>query len=50
MDMDKTAKVVMVTAAGQKTKIVDAVKYGASEFLTKPFEANQIIEIINQIK
>ena len=48
MDMDKKAKVIMVTAAGQKTKIVDAVKYGASEFLTKPFDANQIIEIIEK--
>lgn len=50
MDIDKSAKVVMVTAAGQKTKIVDAVKYGAAEFLTKPFEAAQIIEIINKVK
>lgn len=49
MDLDKNAKVVMVTAAGQKTKIVDAVKHGAVEFLTKPFEAEQIIEIINKV-
>jgi two-component system chemotaxis response regulator CheY len=49
MDMDKNAKVVMVTAAGQKTKMVDAVKYGAVEFLTKPFEASQIIEIIEKV-
>lgn len=50
MEMDKNAKVVMVTAAGQKTKMVDAVKYGAVEFLTKPFEASQIIEIIEKVK
>lgn len=49
MEIDKSAKVVMVTAAGQKTKMVDAVKYGASEFLAKPFEADQIIEIINRV-
>lgn len=49
IDMDKNAKVVMVTAAGQKTKMVDAVKYGAIEFLTKPFEAEQIIKIINKV-
>jgi two-component system chemotaxis response regulator CheY len=50
MDIDKNAKVVMVTAAGQKTKMVDAVKFGAVEFLTKPFEAEQIIEIIERVK
>lgn len=49
MELDKTAKVIMVTAAGQKTKMVDAIKYGAAEFLAKPFEATQIIEIINKV-
>jgi two-component system, chemotaxis family, chemotaxis protein CheY len=49
VEFDKNAKVVMVTAAGQKTKMVDAVKYGAAEFLAKPFEAAQIIEIINRV-
>ncbi len=49
MELDKNAKVIMVTAAGQKTKMVDAIKYGAAEFLAKPFEATQIIEIINKV-
>lgn len=46
---DRNAKVVMVTAAGQKTMMVDAVKCGASEFLTKPYEAMQIIDIIHKV-
>ena len=49
MEFDKDAKVVMVTAAGQKAKMVDAVKYGAAEFLAKPFEATQITDIINKV-
>ncbi len=49
MNIDKNARVVMVTAAGQKTKMVDAVKYGAVEFLTKPFETTQIVEIIQKV-
>lgn len=49
MEYDKDAKVVMVTAAGQKTKMVDAIKYGAVEFLAKPFESAQIITIIDKI-
>lgn len=49
MELDKNAKVVMVTAAGQKTKMVDAIKFGAAEFLAKPFEGAQIIEIINKV-
>ncbi len=49
VDYDKNAKVVMITAAGQKTKMVDAVKYGASDFLAKPFDSDQIIDIINKV-
>ena len=49
VEFDKNAKVVMVTAAGQKTKMVDAIKYGAAEFLAKPFEAIQISEIIKKV-
>ena len=36
------AKVVMITAAGQKTKMVEAVRNGAAEFITKPFEAEHL--------
>lgn len=49
MEYDKTAKVIMVTAAGQKSKMVDAIKYGAAEFIAKPFEVAQITEIINKM-
>jgi two-component system chemotaxis response regulator CheY len=50
LEYDQTAKVVMVTAAGQKSKILDAIKYGAAEFLAKPFEANQILSVIHKIE
>lgn len=46
---DKDAKVIMVTAAGQKSKMVDALKYGAAEFLTKPFESKEISDVIDRV-
>ncbi len=49
MEYNKDAKVIMVTAAGQKTKMVDAIKYGAAEFIAKPFENQQIITIIDKV-
>lgn len=49
MDFDKSAKVIMITAAGQKSKMVDAIKYGAAEFLAKPFDAAQILEIVSKV-
>ncbi|MDO5155848.1 MAG: response regulator [Eubacteriales bacterium] len=43
------AKVIMVTAAGQKTKLVEAVQNGASEFVTKPFDPDQLRAIIEKV-
>ena len=41
---------ITVTAAGQKGKMLDAIKLGAAEFVTKPFETGQIISIMESIK
>lgn len=43
------AEAVMITAAGQKEKMIQAVKYGASEFITKPYEKDEVERIIAQI-
>lgn len=47
--VDENAKVVMITAAGQKDKMMEAIKNGASEFLTKPFEKESIKKALEKI-
>ena len=37
----------MITAAGQKEKMVEALKYGASEFITKPFVEESVLEALS---
>ena len=49
-EYDDNAKIIMVTAAGQKGKMLDAIKLGAAEFVTKPFETSQIINILESMK
>lgn len=46
---DGNAKVVMITAAGQKDKMVQALKEGASDFITKPFDKEDVIVTINKM-
>lgn len=48
-NIDSNAKIVMVTAAGQRGKILEAVKLGASDFIAKPFEPDYIVSVVNKL-
>ncbi|WP_029231953.1 response regulator [Butyrivibrio sp. VCB2006] len=43
---DPNAKVIMITAAGQKEKMVEAVKFGATEFIAKPFMEESVLSAL----
>ncbi|MDD5827764.1 MAG: response regulator [Lachnospira sp.] len=49
MKMDPAAKVIMVTAAGQRTNMVEALKRGAADFIQKPFESEIILNTIEKV-
>lgn len=49
MEYDAKAKAVMITAAGQQQKIIEALKIGAEKFITKPFEKSEVISSIDDI-
>lgn len=46
---DAEAKIIMVTAAGQKDKMMEAIKNGASEFVTKPFDKEEIKKALDTV-
>ena len=48
MRIDPDAKIIMVTAAGQKNNVVEAIKRGAVDFVQKPFEAEAIVDVIKK--
>lgn len=43
------AKVVMITAAGQKEMMVEAIKYKANEFIVKPFDQEAIKNLMQKL-
>lgn len=42
-------KVVMVSAAGQKDKVMESLKCGASDFLQKPFEPEDVKRVVAKL-
>lgn len=49
VDIEPQAKVIMVTAAGQKSNMVEALKRGAADFIQKPFDSEVILNTINKV-
>lgn len=47
--IDPQAKVVMVSAAGQKPKVIEALKMGARHFVVKPFKEDELVKIIHSV-
>ena len=46
---DPSAKIVMVTALGQQKLIVDALESGAKDFITKPFDPVQLVQVLRNV-
>ncbi|MBR1567782.1 MAG: response regulator [Lachnospiraceae bacterium] len=43
------SKVVMVTAAGQKNKMVEAIQAGADDFIPKPFDSEELVATLKRV-
>lgn len=43
------ARIIMVTAIGQREIVTEALKEGATDFVVKPFEEAQVIKIVTKI-
>jgi two-component system, chemotaxis family, chemotaxis protein CheY len=45
---DPDARVVMCSALGQETKVVQALKLGAKDFVVKPFQPDRVVEAVGK--
>ncbi|MCX7927061.1 MAG: response regulator [Candidatus Omnitrophica bacterium] len=46
--IDPQAKIIMVSAMGQHSLVVEAIQAGAKDFVTKPFQPSRVIEAVKR--
>jgi two-component system, chemotaxis family, chemotaxis protein CheY len=45
---DPGAKVIMCSALGQETKVLESIKAGAKDFVVKPFKPDRVLDAIGK--
>ena len=45
---DPSARVVMCSALGQESKVLEAIKLGAKDFVVKPFQADRVLDAVGK--
>jgi two-component system, chemotaxis family, chemotaxis protein CheY len=47
--MDPEAKIIMVSAMGQQSMVIDAIQAGARDFIIKPFQPPRVQEALKRV-
>jgi len=45
---DGKARVIMCSAMGQQSMVIEAIQAGAKDFIVKPFQADRVVEAITK--
>ncbi len=46
---DPSAKVLMCSAMGQESLVVEAIQAGAKDFVVKPFQSSRVLETVQRV-
>jgi two-component system, chemotaxis family, chemotaxis protein CheY len=48
MAIDPSARVLMCSALGQESKVIESIKLGAKDFVVKPFQPDRLLEAVGK--
>jgi two-component system chemotaxis response regulator CheY len=46
--IDPSARIIMCSALGQESKVLEAIKAGAKDFVVKPFKAERVLDAVGK--
>jgi two-component system chemotaxis response regulator CheY len=50
IEIDKTAKIIMITSHGEQDKVIRAIQSGASNYILKPLQIDKLKDVISKLK
>jgi two-component system chemotaxis response regulator CheY len=48
-EFDPSAKIIMCSAMGQQSMVMDAIRAGAKDFVVKPFQPDRVLEALSKL-
>ena len=48
ISLDPAARVLMCSALGQESKVIESIKLGAKDFVVKPFQPPRLLEAVSK--
>jgi two-component system, chemotaxis family, chemotaxis protein CheY len=48
MALDPSARVIMCSALGQESKVLESIKIGAKDFVVKPFQPDRVLGAVDK--
>ena len=48
ISINPSARVLMCSALGQESKVIESIKLGAKDFVVKPFQADRVLEAVGK--
>jgi two-component system chemotaxis response regulator CheY len=48
MRLEPSARVIMCSALGQESKVLESIRLGAKDFVVKPFQADRMLEAVGK--
>lgn len=49
LNVSPNTSIIMVSAMGQKSMVIEAIKHGAKDFIIKPFEKSRVLQAIRNV-
>ena len=49
MSLDPDARIIMCSALGQESKVIESIRAGAKDFVVKPFQPSRVLEAVQRV-